>query len=398
MRGRRQHLRAAVEGDHLEAPAAGGRARDQRERDVRPAGAHVQHGQLGPVGRERLDGALAQGHAAEPAVRAPEVAEVPGEGGRIVERAVQQLVDAGDALHRERLHRRRGWTEPATLGRDAAHPPPNAAARRGPGRGGARGRRRSGRRLHRAVPLAEPGRPWRGRASAPVPAVGGRHAGRGQRRVHGGDRDLGPRLPDRSRPDRRRDRRRHHLGAARGPAGVRQPRSRRARAPDRAARQAPVHGRRRRRLPLVHGHRRPRVPGARRAAGQRPRRCGRLALPDRPLPELRPSRGPASATTASGTGSRTGGRPRPSRPSRRRRGTRWRPDMAGSRSATPAASTAGSSPGHDTHRARARRRRAAPPQGQGAVPGRDQLPPGRLRPGGDPRRSSGRSARSRPAT
>ena len=150
-----------------------------------------------------------------------EVAEVAGERGRIVERAVQQLVDAGDALHRERLHRS-DWLDPSprTLWRDAP------ATDAGP----CRSRRPSPPSLLSAVvagaaaytrplPDPEPRRPRCRRARHPGPADGARRADRASTACSRRPRRRRRAVPGRARPDRRRGRRRRDLGAARRPAG-----------------------------------------------------------------------------------------------------------------------------------------------------------------------------------
>ena len=313
----------------------------------------------------------------------------PARAAGIVERAVQQLVDVGEALHRERLHRRGG---PGPRPLPLAAMPPCRPRRTLPlavvlAVRGARGRRRAGRRLHRAVPTQSLGdRGADVRALQYLLSAAGTPVGR-QRRLQRGDRDRGPRLPDRPRPDRRRDRRTTPPGrSSRSPLASGSTRSGGARAPDRAAREAPGHGRRRRRLRLVArsppSARSRSTPGCRSTAGSMRHD---LALPHRPLPSCRRSTRPRCATTASATGSAnwaTGAAIETIEAAARH--------VAGAGHGRVAVGDVGLEhggviAGHDTHRARPRRRRAADPQGQGAVPasGRNYRQAA-LRPGGDP--------------
>lgn len=124
-RGRGQHLGPAVDAGHRHEPIMRAAARDQRERDVGPAGPHVQHRDPGPPRGQGIDRGRAQSDAAESTVDAGEVAQVPDERPLIVERAVESFPYAGQSVHPPpdydapdmfgRRHRRRPVARP---GRD----------------------------------------------------------------------------------------------------------------------------------------------------------------------------------------------------------------------------------------------------------------------------------------
>ena len=112
------------------------------------------------IGRRR------QRDAAEPAVDASEVAQVPGQGGRVVERAVEQLSTLGEALHRAQATRRHRPGPARDPGRDAP-PVPYVACRL---------RRRP---LPLSRPAHRPGRPGHrrgGLAEYPTQSLGNRGA------------------------------------------------------------------------------------------------------------------------------------------------------------------------------------------------------------------------------
>ena len=107
---------------------------------------------------------------------------------------------------------------------------------------------------------------------------------------------------------------------------------------------------------------------------------------------------PRCATTASATARRTGRRQPRSTSSRPPHGSWPRPATDASRSATSASSTVATSPGHETHERRPRRRHPPDAQGRGPVPLGRQLSGQDVRPGRDARARQGHPARRRPAT
>ena len=102
-RSRGQDLGPAVDGDDRPPTRSPRGARQEIDRDVGAAGPDVEQGQLGAMGGQRLDGRCGQARAAEPAIDPAQVAQVAGQRGRIVERAVEQLDGVGAALHSRRV-------------------------------------------------------------------------------------------------------------------------------------------------------------------------------------------------------------------------------------------------------------------------------------------------------
>src|SRR5919198_4076586 len=97
-----EDLRSRVDGGYVEAPIATAPVGQERDGDVRAAGPDVEQRDvrtgIGLSPDERVDRDAGQGHAAQPAVEPAHVAQVAGQYFRIVERPVEQLRGAGDAL------------------------------------------------------------------------------------------------------------------------------------------------------------------------------------------------------------------------------------------------------------------------------------------------------------
>ena len=322
----------------------------------------------------------------------------------VVERAVEQLVDAGEALHRERLHRGDGWTRARySMPRCARSAPPHPAAR-----------------LRRSLPVAAAravGRTGRPPHSArfPTQSLGDRGADvralqyllprRGTPPASTAVFTPRPRLAGVA-PSRPRhglaadgDRRRPDLGTLSIAAGVGQQRSRRASAPDASCgAKRRCRGRRRRHLRLGDG--RPRCARSRRTSGlpvdgrRRRRRPGATC---RPLPvapmatsglcDYSVGNGPANWGTASAIATSTG-----------RAGATSPPGHGRVALGDVGLEHGGNIAGHDTHEVgldvdlRLMRKDRRPMPGGTQLPARDATT-GRRR-----ARSSRRSARSRPAT
>jgi len=76
---------------------------EQRQWDVRPAGAHVEHRVgHGPPGEEAVERVPGGGRPAQPAVEPGEVAQVAPQDRLVVERAVEQLVGPRETSHQPR--------------------------------------------------------------------------------------------------------------------------------------------------------------------------------------------------------------------------------------------------------------------------------------------------------
>src|SRR6185312_8027320 len=95
----RDDLGPAVDPHDAQPPIAPPGPVEKRHRDVAAARAHVEQGQLDAVRGQRLDRRGAQAGPAQPPVDPPQVAQVAGQRGRVVERAVEQLDGVGETLH-----------------------------------------------------------------------------------------------------------------------------------------------------------------------------------------------------------------------------------------------------------------------------------------------------------
>ena len=102
-RGRRKHLRPAVERNDREPSAPLTRSIQQGNRDIGAARPDVEQADVLAVRRERLDRVRAEADATEPAVDPAQVAQVARERGRVVERSVEELDGVGLSLHRRRV-------------------------------------------------------------------------------------------------------------------------------------------------------------------------------------------------------------------------------------------------------------------------------------------------------
>ena len=102
-RGRRKDLGPAVERNDREPSAPLTGSIEQGDRDVGAARADVEQADVLAVRREGLDRVGAQADATEPAVDPAQVAQVPRERGRVVERSVEELDGVGLSLHRRRV-------------------------------------------------------------------------------------------------------------------------------------------------------------------------------------------------------------------------------------------------------------------------------------------------------
>ena len=231
------HLGSAVDRLDPERPSAPGRVGEQRDRDVGPAGPDVEHRERRAIRPQPGDRQPAQPRPAEQPIDPSEVPEVAGHRVEIVERPVEDLLDAGQPFHRQRLHRGRfaatpGWYPRRDGPSERAPARPRPHDRRGRrARRAARGARHPRVRGPRPVlPDAERRRPWHRRRRDPAALPGG--AGRirpgqlarrrhrrpqpdrrsRQRRLRPGDdaRDQGVPVVPWPRPDRRR--RRHRPG------------------------------------------------------------------------------------------------------------------------------------------------------------------------------------------
>ena len=99
-----QDLGAAVDAGHAEVAAVPGGPGQEGGGDVGGTGADVEDGQGAAVSGQHADGPRRQLRAPEPSIRPLEVAQVATQGGRIVQRPIQQFLDIGHALHPSRLH------------------------------------------------------------------------------------------------------------------------------------------------------------------------------------------------------------------------------------------------------------------------------------------------------
>ena len=105
--GRREDLGPAVDADDGKPAPAFVRPREERHRDVGAAGPDIEHGQLLAMRGQRIDRVGAQPDPAEPSVDPAQVAQVPGQGRRVVQRPVEQLDGIDAALHRCSVRRAR---------------------------------------------------------------------------------------------------------------------------------------------------------------------------------------------------------------------------------------------------------------------------------------------------
>ena len=99
-RGRREDLRAAVETDDAERVTVRSCPGDECERDVRRTRADVEHrADRSFAVAQAADRALRDVDAAEPAVDPSQIAEVAGQDARLVQRAIEQFLGTGQAIH-----------------------------------------------------------------------------------------------------------------------------------------------------------------------------------------------------------------------------------------------------------------------------------------------------------
>ena len=175
--GRREDLGSVVEADHVEAPAARGRPASSATGMSAP-----------PVPTSSRDSArwaasasiaADETNATEPAIDPPQVAQVVGERGRVVQRAVEQFDGIGQAVHRVR-RLPTAAADPADRPYPLRHddPAPGSCPSRSPPCSSSSGRPR--RPPRPSVPDPEPRQPWRRRAGDPV-LLGAAAPGHGRR-------------------------------------------------------------------------------------------------------------------------------------------------------------------------------------------------------------------------
>jgi hypothetical protein len=99
--GRGDHLGAGVSGDDLELPATTSGLCEERDGDIRAARPDVEDRRRPLVhvgwrrGQQPIYGQAADPDAAKDTVYPPQVAQVAGQCGRIVERPVEELLGVG---------------------------------------------------------------------------------------------------------------------------------------------------------------------------------------------------------------------------------------------------------------------------------------------------------------